>query len=134
MHGQQNIKIYNKIYRTWNVKTRCDTSNNRHKWNRLIMTETVPERHTGKTGNLGATENNHTGHYTLLEMLMYRYRTHLTWGNNITCSTDCKYTVYPRNMVLFGCVIVNGGNYSGEWKHLKTSQVIPKQHTVKTRN
>jgi hypothetical protein len=45
-------------------KNKCDTSNNRGKWNNLKIIQKIPEQRTGKARNQGTTENSHTGHCT----------------------------------------------------------------------
>jgi hypothetical protein len=45
-------------------KNKCDTSKNRGNWNHLKIIQKIPEQHSGKARNQGATENSHIGHCT----------------------------------------------------------------------
>jgi hypothetical protein len=45
-------------------KNKSDTGNNRGNWNHFKITQTIPEKHTGKTQNQDITENSHIGHCT----------------------------------------------------------------------
>jgi len=41
----------NKFRLMWNVKTKCDTGNNRGGWDHFKITHTVPEQHTREARN-----------------------------------------------------------------------------------
>jgi hypothetical protein len=62
-----------------------DTSNNRGNRNSLEIVRKIPEQHTGKARNQGATKaailgtaHTHTHTHTLREVLVLKYKTYLT--------------------------------------------------------
>jgi hypothetical protein len=73
-------------------KNKSDTSNNRGNWKHFIITQTVPEQHTGKSQNQGATKHSHIGHctYTSERTNVERYKTCLT------CEITCSIQSCPR--------------------------------------
>jgi hypothetical protein len=48
----------------WNLKNTSNVSNNTGNWNRLKITQKIPEQHTGKARHERARENSHIGHST----------------------------------------------------------------------
>ena len=45
-------------------ESKSDLGNNSVEWNHFIVTQTIPEQHTGKARNEGTTTNSHIGHCT----------------------------------------------------------------------
>ena len=43
--------LITEIQHMGNVKNKSDTTNNRGNWNRLKITQTIPQQHTGTVGN-----------------------------------------------------------------------------------
>ena len=71
-------------------KNKSDTSNNSGNWNNLKGIQKIPEQHTGKALNQGATEISHIWHCThTAESSNVAVRT-FNVLNNITCSINCN--------------------------------------------
>jgi len=45
-------------------ESKSDNRNNMREWNNLKITQTIPEKHAGKTRNQESTKNSHIGHFT----------------------------------------------------------------------
>jgi len=74
-------------------KCTIDIGNNMGNWKNLIITQTVPEPHTWKTQHQGTTKISHIGHCThTLGSTDVQVQNVFNMRNNITHSTNCKYT------------------------------------------
>jgi hypothetical protein len=64
--GDRNVikKEAEKILKYKERENKCDTSNNRGKWNHLKIIHKIPEQRTGNPRSQGATESSHIGHCT----------------------------------------------------------------------
>ena len=76
----------------WNIKHVSGTCNNRGKWNRFKITQTIlsniPRKHEIKE----LQKNSHIGHCThTTESANEKVQNRLHGRNNITCSTNCEY-------------------------------------------
>jgi hypothetical protein len=56
------LRPYNRHTVHVECKNKGDTSNDRGNWKHFIIIQEIPEQHTGKAGNQGATGNGHVGH------------------------------------------------------------------------
>jgi len=67
-------------------QNRSDTSNNTGDWNRLTVTQTIPEQQNGKARNQGTAENSNIGHCPLTAgSADVEVHNVFNIGNNIAC-------------------------------------------------
>jgi len=73
-------------------ESKNDTGNNRGDWKHRKMIQTVPEQHSEEVRNQGITETSIIEHCTQTEESA-NVKAHKIFhgGNNIICSTLCKY-------------------------------------------
>jgi hypothetical protein len=82
------------------------TSNSRSNWNQLIVIQTLPKQHPGKTQNQGTTNNSCIGHCThTKDSTNVKVQNIFHVRNNITCSTDYKYRAAATLYTLETCFV-----------------------------
>jgi hypothetical protein len=72
-------------------KYRSDTGNNSGDWNHLEIRQTVPEQNTGERAKLRSCRKQPYWALHTAGSADVKIQNIFNMGNNITCSTDCKY-------------------------------------------
>ena len=79
----------------WNVKNKCDTTNNNSNRNYLEIIKKIPQQHNGKARNQGTTENSRTGHSTHTSEnadVKVQYSI-FNMGNSVICTMNSSYRI-----------------------------------------
>ena len=102
-------------------KNKSDASNKRGSWNHLKIIQKIPDQHTGKARNQGATQNSHTGHCadTPGSTNAPLPKKKFIRGNNSICATICNHRIAVTlcNLQIWSHVINNNNNNNNEFSY-----------------
>ena len=73
------------------MRKQSDAWNSRGNWKHLIITQTVPEQHTGNARNQRTTRTAILDTVNISEIVNLRVQNIFPMPNIIMCSADCKY-------------------------------------------